>query len=134
MSGHSKTGGKGCTKANTRSSRASLQFPVSCIHRLLRKGHSAERVRVGAPVYLTAILHSLMAEILELAGNAARDKKTRIILRQLQLAIHNNKELNKLLGGVTIAQGSCPTSRLCCCPRKLGTPERFEGARPEKDP
>lgn len=43
---------------------------------------------------------------MELAGNAARDnKKTRIIPRHLQLAIRNDEELNKLLAGVTIAQG-----------------------------
>ncbi|RXG53636.1 hypothetical protein Avbf_13223 [Armadillidium vulgare] len=48
----------------------------------------------------------MAAEVLELAGNAARDnKKTRIIPRHLQLAIRNDEELNKLLSGVTIAQG-----------------------------
>lgn len=41
-----------------------------------------------------------------IAGNAARDnKKTRIIPRHVQLAIRNDEELNKLLSGVTIAQG-----------------------------
>lgn len=48
----------------------------------------------------------LAAEVLELAGNAARDnKKTRINPRHLQLAVRNDEELNKLLAGVTIAQG-----------------------------
>lgn len=57
-------------------------------------------------VYLAAVLEYLAAEILELAGNAARDnKKSRIIPRHLQLAIRNDEELNKLLGGVTISQG-----------------------------
>ena len=48
----------------------------------------------------------MAAEILELAGNAARDnKKSRIIPRHIQLAVRNDEELNKLLSGVTIANG-----------------------------
>ncbi|KAK4337046.1 hypothetical protein RND71_044122 [Anisodus tanguticus] len=105
MSGRGK-GGKVKSKAKSRSNRAGLQFPVGRIHRLLRKGAYAERVGAGAPVYLAAVLEYLAAEVLELAGNAARDnKKTRIIPRHLQLAIRNDEELNKLLSGVTIAQG-----------------------------
>ncbi|CAH3187217.1 unnamed protein product [Porites lobata] len=105
MTGRGKGKAQG-TKSKTRSSRAGLQFPVGRIHRLLRKGNYAERVGAGAPVYLAAVLEYLSAEILELAGNAARDnKKSRIIPRHLQLAVRNDEELNKLLAGVTIAQG-----------------------------
>ncbi|MCP4280121.1 MAG: hypothetical protein GY776_08955, partial [Alteromonas sp.] len=90
----------------SRTSRAGLNFPVGRVHRLLRKGNYSARVGAGAPVYLAAVLEYLSAEVLELAASAARDnKKTRIIPRHLQLAIRNDEELNKLLGGVTIAQG-----------------------------
>ncbi|XP_036128724.1 histone H2A type 1-A-like [Molossus molossus] len=106
MSGQGKQSGKVRSKARSRSFRAQLQFPVGRVHRLLRKGNYAERIGAGAPVYLAAVLEYLAAEVLELAGNAARDnKKTRIIPRHLQLAVRNDEELNKLLGGVTIAQG-----------------------------
>uniref|UniRef100_A0A8D9AL07 Histone H2A n=1 Tax=Cacopsylla melanoneura TaxID=428564 RepID=A0A8D9AL07_9HEMI len=126
MSGRGK-GGKAKAKAKTRSSRAGLQFPVGRIHRLLRKGNYAERVGAGAPVYLAAVMEYLAAEVLELAGNAARDnKKTRIIPRHLQLAIRNDEELNKLLSGITIAQGGCPTQHPS---RALAQEDREESIR-----
>ncbi|GAA5981913.1 hypothetical protein JCM10908_004664 [Rhodotorula pacifica] len=102
-SGGKSIGNGGKAKAQSRSARAGLQFPVGRIHRLLRKGHYAQRIGAGAPVYVAAVLEYLAAEILELAGNAARDnKKSRIIPRHLQLAIRNDEELNRLLshGGV----------------------------------
>ena len=119
MSGRGKGKAKG-TKSKSRSSRAGLQFPVGRIHRLLRKGNYGERVGAGAPVYLAAVLEYLSAEILELAGNAARDnKKTRIIPRHLQLAVRNDEELNKLLAGVTIAQGGVlPNIQAVLLPKK----------------
>ena len=119
MSGRGK-GGKSKAKPKSRSSRAGLQFPVGRVHRLLRNGHYSERVGAGAPVYLAAVLEYLSAEVLELAGNAARDnKKTRIIPRHLQLAIRNDEELNKLLGGVTIAQGGVlPNIQAVLLPKK----------------
>ena len=113
---------KSGVKSKTRSSRAGLQFPVGRVHRFLRKGNYAQRVGAGAPVYLAAVMEYLAAEILELAGNAARDnKKTRINPRHLQLAIRNDEELNKLLGGVTIAQGGVlPNIQAVLLPKKTG--------------
>ncbi|WOO78470.1 Histone H2A [Vanrija pseudolonga] len=108
MSSGGKSGGKSGseTKSSSRSSKAGLQFPVGRIHRLLKRGNYAQRIGSGAPVYLAAVLEYLAAEILELAGNAARDnKKSRIVPRHLQLAVRNDEELNKLLGSVVISQG-----------------------------
>jgi histone H2A len=107
MAGKGKGGrGKKGRKSSSRSAKAGLQFPVGRVARYLRQGRYAARVGSGAPVYLAAVMEYLAAEILELAGNAARDnKRSRIIPRHLQLAVRNDEELNKLLGGVTIAAG-----------------------------
>ncbi len=107
MSGKGKgKGGRGAKKSSTQSSKAGLQFPVGRVGRYLKQGRYAQRVGAGAPVYMSAVLEYLCAEVLELAGNAARDnKKSRIVPRHLQLAVRNDEELNKLLGDVTIASG-----------------------------
>ncbi|KAE8676752.1 Histone H2AX [Hibiscus syriacus] len=95
--------GKPKSKSVSRSSKAGLQFPVGRVARFLKKGRYAERVGSGSPVYLSAVLEYLAAEVLELAGNAARDnKKNRIIPRHIQLAVRNDEELSKLLGGVNV--------------------------------
>ena len=108
------------SKQISRTVRAGLQFPVGRIHRLLRKGNYARRVGAGAPVYLAAVMEYLAAEIIELAGNAARDnKKKRINPRHLQLAIRNDEELNNLFAGVTIAQGGVlPNIQSVLLPKK----------------
>lgn len=93
-------------KKKSRSARAGLTFPVGRLHRMLRKGNHGERIGGGAPVYLASVLEYLVAEVLELAGNAARDnRRNRITPRHVQLAVRNDEELNKLLEGVTISEG-----------------------------
>ena len=87
-SGKSKSGKASgdSSKTQSRSAKAGLQFPVGRIHRLLKRGNYAQRVGAGAPVYLAAVLEYLAAEILELAGNAARDnKKQRCVQVTLRL-------------------------------------------------
>ncbi|CAB4395351.1 putative histone H2A.1 [Rhizophagus irregularis] len=90
----------------SRSEKSGLIFPVGRIHRLLRRGNYAPHIGSGAPIYFAAVVEYLIAEIVELAGNAAEDnKRARITPRHLQLAIRNDEELNKLFRNVTIAQG-----------------------------
>uniref|UniRef100_A0A8C8S2Y3 Histone H2A n=1 Tax=Pelusios castaneus TaxID=367368 RepID=A0A8C8S2Y3_9SAUR len=97
----------------TRSSRAGLLFSVGRIDRLLRKGQFADRVGAGAPVYMAAVLQYLTHEIVDIAGEVAiRSKKRRISPRHLQLAIHSDSELKKLLGGITISQAPFPDNSL----------------------
>lgn len=64
MAGRGKTLGSGAAKkAQSRSSKAGLQFPVGRIARFLKAGKYAERVGAGAPVYLAAVLEYLAAEV-----------------------------------------------------------------------
>uniref|UniRef100_A0A4W5RD48 MacroH2A.1 histone n=1 Tax=Hucho hucho TaxID=62062 RepID=A0A4W5RD48_9TELE len=102
----SSRGGKKKTTKTSRSTKAGVIFPVGRMLRYIKKGLPKYRVGVGAPVYMAAVLEYLTAEILELAGNAARDnKKGRVTPRHILLAIANDEELNQLLKGVTIAAG-----------------------------
>jgi len=123
--GRGKGGSASGKKAVSRSAKAGLSFPVGRIARYLKKGKYAERIGAGAPVYLAAVLEYLCAEVLELAGNAARDnKKTRIVPRHIQLAIRNDEELSKLLGGVTIANGGVlPNVHSMLLPKKSAKKE-----------
>ena len=113
MSGKGKRGktgsgkGKGKSgKSQTRSSRAGLQFPVGRLARYLRTGGYSKRVGAAAPVYMAAALEYICAEVLELAGNAAKDnKRSRITPRHIQLAVRNDDELNSFFGQTIIAQG-----------------------------
>ncbi|KAL6907471.1 hypothetical protein ACP4OV_002510 [Aristida adscensionis] len=132
-----KAGGGGPRKKSvTRSVKAGLQFPVGRIGRYLKNGRYAQRVGSGAPVYLAAVLEYLAAEVLELAGNAARDnKKTRIIPRHVLLAIRNDEELGKLLSGVTIAHGGVlPNINPVLLPKKTSEKAASGGSKEAKSP
>ncbi|ODV59925.1 histone H2AZ [Ascoidea rubescens DSM 1968] len=107
--GKGKAGGGGTEnglKFQSSSAKAGLQFPVGRIKRFLKKkAQNKTRVGAKAAIYLTAVLEYLAAEVLELAGNAAKDLKVkRITPRHLQLAIRGDEELDNLIKA-TIAYG-----------------------------
>ncbi|KAK3136681.1 hypothetical protein QOZ80_5BG0440920 [Eleusine coracana subsp. coracana] len=114
------------TKSVSRSSKAGLVFPVGRIGRFLKVGKYAQRVGSGAPVYLSAVLEYLAAEVLELAGNAARDnKKSRIVPRHIQLAVHNDEELVRLFRGIIISAGGVlPHIEQALLPKKTGSKDK----------
>ena len=69
----------------------------------MREGKYAKRLGVGAAIFLTSVIEYITAELLELAGNAAKDnKRCRIIPRHIMLAIKNDDELNELLKSVIL--------------------------------
>uniref|UniRef100_A0A3B4UVD6 Histone H2A C-terminal domain-containing protein n=1 Tax=Seriola dumerili TaxID=41447 RepID=A0A3B4UVD6_SERDU len=94
------------TKAKTRSSRAGLQFPVGRVHSCCAKETMRSAV-ASAPVYLAAVLEYLT------------QTRRPVSSPHLQLLVRNDEELNKLLGGVTIAPGRCGCQlQAVFCPRR----------------
>ena len=86
----------------------------------MKQGGYSKRVGGAAPVYMAAVLEYIVAEVLELAGNAAKDnKKQRIVPRHIMLAVKNDDELSNLLGSVTIANaGVLPNINNALLPEK----------------
>ncbi|OLY79875.1 Histone H2A-IV [Smittium mucronatum] len=97
-----------------------ISFPVPRIKRYLKKGNPKLRVAMNASIFLASVLEYLVAEVLELAGSAAKDNlKVRITPRHLQLAIKNDEELSKLLKSITIPGGGViPSIHSALLPQK----------------
>uniref|UniRef100_A0A3B3ZY06 Macro domain-containing protein n=1 Tax=Periophthalmus magnuspinnatus TaxID=409849 RepID=A0A3B3ZY06_9GOBI len=132
----SARGGKKKLTKTSRSARAGVLFPVGRMMRYLRNTTHKYRIGIGAPVYMAAVIEYLAAEILELAGNAARDnKKGRITPRHIKLAVANDEELNQLLRGVTISNGGVlPRIHPELLSKKRGTRARTEVQPSDKQP
>lgn len=91
------------SKQVSRSSKAGLSFPVGRIARMLKTGRYAERVGIGAPVYLAAVLEYLVAEILEVSVLVVKqNKKNRIIPRYIFLGLKEDEEFRKLFADTII--------------------------------
>jgi histone H2A len=98
-------------EAISRSEKSGLHFPVGRVSRLLREKLNGIRVGSSSAVYLAAVLEYLVAQLLNLASEAATvHKRTRITPRQLMVAVRNDAELNLLLTDVILPDsGVLPT-------------------------
>jgi len=86
-------------KRITQSSKAGLAFPVGRIGRYMRsKSGWKKRFSADGPVYMTAVMEFLCAEILEIAGfSCLSDKKKLIKPRHIELSVRKDKAFAKLL-------------------------------------
>jgi histone H3/H4 len=99
--------------------KTNLLFSISRTKALIRHYSAVNRVSEVAPVYLAAALEYIVAEILELAGNVARDHKIkRISPRHLRLVLGNDEELGNLFRGITTSGGVLPRINAMLLPRR----------------
>jgi len=106
VSGKGKGKAKGKVQSISKTSRAGITFPVGRVARYIRRGRYTSRLGAGAPVYIAAVMEYLCAEVIELAGNAAKDnKRMRITPRFILLAIKNDEELSNFMKDITISEG-----------------------------
>lgn len=83
---------------SSRQEKSGIIFPPSIAEKFLRNfGYSKIMVSSNAPVCLAAAVEYLSADILESAIRSAKDhKRIRITIRDIELAIRNDTELNEL--------------------------------------
>lgn len=92
--------GKKETKTSS-SEKAGLVFSVARVGQILKA--TGKRVSATAPVYLAAVLEYLVAEIVELSGNATRDNQRLTIQPAfIKLAVANDEELLSLMKKIDI--------------------------------
>uniref|UniRef100_A0AC35FLC6 Histone H2A n=2 Tax=Panagrolaimus sp. PS1159 TaxID=55785 RepID=A0AC35FLC6_9BILA len=97
-------------KLSSRSAKAGLQFPVGRVHRYLKQRTiSKKRIAGHAAIFCAAVMEYLVAEVLELAGNACKDLNVkRITPRHLHLAIRGDDELDGMIKATIAGGGVIP--------------------------
>lgn len=87
-----------------RQNKAEILFPPSLTEKFLRKfGFSKVMITSTAPVYLAAVLEYLCFEILDISNTLCKEsKRVRINIRDLELAVRCDDELNNLFNKLNI--------------------------------
>lgn len=84
----------------SRSVRGGLHLPTGRIERDIRELCVGVRIQASMPIFITAALEYIIAEVLELSGNVCLlIKSKRILPRHICMAIRNDNELNRLFPG-----------------------------------
>lgn len=93
-------------KPKRRAARAGLNFPIARVKKIMRTGGYAPKFSGNTDLYLAAIVEYVVSEILQGAGEIARNsKRARLNPRALQLCIQNDADLASLLKGRNIREG-----------------------------
>jgi histone H2A len=122
-----KSPGGAKSTPTSKSFMAGLQFSVPRVEKLMMKHSIAERKSATSSVYLAAVVEYLVAEILELAGNAARDsKRVRITPRHIMMAIRNDSELSNLSKDMILPGGIIPGIMPQLLPKRKGKASKGE--------
>lgn len=75
------------------------------MERLLREGRYSQRLGASAPIFLAAVIQSLTAKVLELAGIEARNSGRRLITPDvLDMVVHNHPLLSAFFQSTIISQ------------------------------
>lgn len=86
--------------------QAGLVFPVDRISKKIRARFPSTRFTKETAVFTAAVLEYMTAELLELAGNVAKDnKRSTIKPRHIMLAASYDEEIDKVIGKDTIFYG-----------------------------
>ncbi|XP_023278133.1 histone H2B 1/2-like [Seriola lalandi dorsalis] len=121
--GSKKAVSKSVSKTGKKKRKTRKESYAIYVYKVLKQVHPDTGISSKA----MSIMNSFVSDIFErIAGESSRlAPKTRIIPRHLQLAVRNDEELNKLLGGVTIAQGGVlPNIQAVLLPKKTEKPAK----------
>ena len=89
---------KNTSEKGSRQNKANIIFPPSIVEKFLRNfGNTKVMVTSAAPIFFAAVLEYLCYEILDLSSIYCKDdKRARITVRDMEISIRNDYELNNL--------------------------------------